>query len=150
MRIIAVDPGAHAIGWAIFNDGTLYDCGYAPTQEIALAYTRCNGVEVDVVVIEIPQIYQQRKQKGRQKDLVSCAITAGFTSAIFGKHARKVEFVVPRTWKGTTPKKIDNTRTRSLLSPYEQSILDAIDVVDDKRHNVVDAIGIGLWKAGRR
>lgn len=141
--LFSIDPGKNEFAWALFDNKKLIKCGMCEVDNIRdLVY----GVMIDEVVIEVPQIYMQRKWKGDPNDLIDVAVTAGRVAGQFSQ----VEFVRPRIWKGNRPKDIDNNYTLSQLISKELTILNICGVQKSKRHNVVDAIGIGLWKLGRR
>ncbi len=100
-------------------------------------------------VIEKPQIYRQRMWKGDPNDNVDVAIAAGVAAATLSR-CGPVSFAAPRAWKGQREKRIDNAYTLRLLGPDEAEVLAGHKVRGSKLHNVVDAVGIGLWKLGRR
>lgn len=156
--IIAVDPGKHAIGWAVFanarpsafpnpSDWGLVDCGYTAMGKLTdVSHAR----DCDEVVIEIPQVYMQRQWKGNPNDLIDVAFMAGMSACIFGRCTKTITTIRPHTWKGSRPKKVCNRVTRDTLTEHEHSIVNAVELSASKRHNMMDAIGIGLWKVGRR
>ena len=144
MRVLAIDPGVHAHAWALFGQGLL-DCGYGDR------FPR----DVDRLVIEMPRIYPRSRSKGDPNDLVALAYAAGM---VVGNLGVKTQIVEPRTWKGTVPKEkrwdlyIIHKRIGLSLTPTESSIyLKALEqVAPSKRHNITDAVGIGLWAHGTR
>lgn len=102
-----------------------------------------------LVVVEKPQVYVRRRSKGDPNDLIDLAVLAG---AICAKAGRAVQ-VHPRDWKGTIPK-------ARLLSQYmvhrrnERDLGEAgcaayriglSTLPNSLRHNIADAVGIGLW-----
>ena len=91
----------------------------------------------------------QRAQVGDPNDLVDVALVAG---ACAGLLPAKVAFVKPRRWKGTAPKRVTNRRTREVLTSEEVHVYTVAmtAVPAGLRHNVLDAIGIGLWALGRK
>ncbi len=147
-RLIAIDPGAHAVGWASFESGELRKCGMADRERVLDGlFSRVPSVNA---VIEQPQIYEQRAQKGDPNDLISVALTAGFVECalVFGG-ASEVQYVWPRKWKGGVKKNLHNARVLAQLEADELQALKQCGVFASKRHNVIDAIGIGLWRLGR-
>jgi hypothetical protein len=143
VMLMTIDPGKNACGWAIFQEDTLIACGYdLSAQYCAKSYG------VDKIVVELPQIYRQRQQKGDPNDLVSVAFAAGrfVQEALHG--ATTIQVVRPHDWKGSRPKHIDNKVTFNALSNAERELVPMLP--DTKLHNVIDAIGIGLWALGRR
>jgi hypothetical protein len=137
--LLAIDPGADA-GWARFQGKTLCACGlnvHALTQGV----TR--------VVIERPH---SGKTKARLKDVLTLAIRAGE----WGGRCKETlgvaaEYYEPAQWKGSLAKDICNARIWAALKPDEQAILAKAGegVAPSKRHNICDAVGIGLWVNGR-
>lgn len=138
-RLVSVDPGKNACAWADFRDGVLEDCGLDPGLPFP---------GPDLLVVELPQIYQQRKQKGDPNALVDLAFAAGvFTSGAMGIDTELL-LVRPRAWKGTRPKHVCNKITLNALTEEEKARIP--NLPKTKLHNVLDAIGIGLWRLGRR
>jgi hypothetical protein len=71
-----------------------------------------------------------------------------------GRHADGAvpELVEPRTWKGSASKPVHHRRIWAKLNVGEQEIVksSARGVADSKHHNILDAVGLGLWAIGRR
>jgi hypothetical protein len=101
------------------------------------------------VVIEVPQVYQQRLQKGDPNDLIDVAVIAGIAAGAAAPFAEP-QLVRPHKWKHNRPKAFDNAYTLSLLSAEEKLVVDSCGAPKSKLHNVIDAVGIGLWRLGRR
>jgi len=143
MTLLAVDPGADA-GWARFSDsGKLVGCGLnhpAMTQGI----TRC--------VIERPVIYPGSRGKARPNDILTLALRAGEWAGRVGVDSGITpEYIEPRKWKGTIDGDICNARVFATLTDGEKDILVTAgkSVAPSKRHNIIDAVGIGLWACKR-
>lgn len=137
--MICVDPGVNACGVARFTSGRLNWARYVPEAALRglLSYRE------DHLVIEMPRIYRgSGQQKGDLNDLLDLAAVVGYCESFFSATER----VYPAQWKGQVPKKIMTQRILSKLAPGE---LAAIERVGAKDHNTIDAIGIGLWHAGR-
>jgi hypothetical protein len=103
------------------------------------------------MVLEVPQIYAGGG-KGDPNDLVDIAVAGG---VVVGRCTREntdqdIVYCRPRDWKGQRPKAVDNRYTLGILEESEVAIFDACGVTAGLKHNVIDAIGIGLWKLGRR
>lgn len=130
--IIAIDPGART-GWAVFRGGLLSAAGVmSPGGRV-----RTNDAEV--VFVEVPD----RVEPGIPLlDILLCARRAGELGERHGGDAT-VEYVNASAWKGSVPKKIHNSRVLALLSASERAILSSKD------HNMIDAVGLGLWALGR-
>jgi len=154
-RLIAIDPGKAGLGWASFVGDRLSSVGLLVCKsltETTEVLTRMMGRACpppSTVVIEVPQVYQQRLQKGDPNDLIDVAVIAGIAAGVAAQFVEP-QPVRPHAWKGNRPKAIDNAYTLSLLSEEEKLVLDGCGAPKSKLHNVIDAIGIGLWKLGRR
>jgi len=136
--IIAIDPGKRT-GWAVFWEAELWSAGYTDNKELPEI-----PLLPAIVVIEVPRIYPFGG-KGDANDLVDLAFLAGdYAGEMRVKYPGvDVEQVYPRTWKGTVPKHIHNRRVLASLTSKELPKIQGCD------HNMVDAIGIGLWQLGK-
>lgn len=157
-KLLAIDPGEWT-GYAVYQMQKLVEAGVlgkgrAEIQGQLRATLGClvaAGRRPDEAVIEIPQVYRQRQQKGDPNDLISVAIIAGIcNSLIYSYTYCDVDLIHPREWKGQRPKDVDNRGILETLSQEELRIFEALKLPKSKAHNVVDAIGIGLWELGRR
>lgn len=147
--VIGIDPGTRT-GWAVFVDGALLSAGTV------------TGTTLDdlpdilllpaIVVVERPVIYVQgRGSKGDPNDLVMLALLAGRIAGRFEMREPCVDiaFVRPRTWKGSVPKHITNRRTIDALGEDEIARLPKRPRAKTFDHNMLDAVGIGLWQLTR-
>lgn len=136
--LVAVDPGVHASGLAVFTDGLLSAAYYTGDPTVL------DWVPADAkVIVELPQVY--RHGKGDPNDLVDLAFAAG-------RITRRFELVAttrPGQWKGQTPKAVHHARVRKALLPAEEDVLARAQVARAKAHNVLDAVALGLWRLGR-
>lgn len=161
--LLTIDASKHSVPWALWRDGALYHCGHdrvAGTKvfpahvQIAVGVLRRKlapivNLELPLeLIVELPRVYPRDRNK-RPNDLIDLAAAAG-TYAVLG-HIKK--FVHPRTWKGQVPKDIMVKRILARLTDKERAVYDAYEVTRTRAtkpdDNVVDAIGIGLWKEGR-
>lgn len=136
MKLLAIDPG-NDLGWALFDGGTLERAGLRnPPVDAA-----------HQAIIERPQVYRSSKSKGDPNDLITLAIGVGQMKERLESCGATVELVLPATWKGQIPKDIHHRRILGLLAPTEKTRLDAClsGVAAGIRHNVLDAVGLGLW-----
>jgi hypothetical protein len=141
MALIAVDPGVHGCGVAWFTEtDTLMTCEYR-TQTLP----QTDGVREWRTVCEIPE------QRGRAtnipaRDLIAVALAAG---RMVG--GRACVFVTPSHWKGQLPKDVQHARMLKVLTPAELHIMNACcaPVKASLRHNVYDAVCLGLVRLGR-
>jgi hypothetical protein len=53
----------------------------------------------------------------------------------------------PVQWKGSVDKEVHNDRVLKRLTPAEREVIPKLP--KSKLHNVIDAIGLGLWALGR-
>lgn len=135
---VSIDPGVNASGIATWRGNQL----------IAARYYKPSGQWVGYsLVIEKPQIYQGRKQKGDPNDLIDLAIEVGVLSTLFSDGT--VTLVKPREWKGQVPKEVMLKRILSKLTADELQLIKGLGLSKSQSHNVVDAVGIGLWALGR-
>lgn len=131
--LLAIDPGTRT-GWAVFAGAKLLACGLGdPPTEGA-----------DRIVIEIPQVYPAHPVP--PNDLITLAFLAGRYA---GRATCEVSTVFPHQWKGNLSKEVCAARVRFRLSPEEKKVVDEIRVPVKQLHNVMDAIGIGLFALGR-
>lgn len=134
--LLAIDPGTNT-GWAVFGGraGWLLACGIGEPPIDSTAAR---------VVIELPQVYPSHPVP--PNDLVTLAFLAGRYA---GRPAGEVFTVFPHEWKGNLPKEVCAARVRARLSEDERAVIDACDVPKGQKHNVLDAIGIGLFALRR-
>lgn len=149
-RVIAIDPGQWS-GVAYFQDGLLTRADLVGKGEQNISFYAREILEVGAgteAVIEIPQVYQQRQWKGDPNDLISVAYIAGIFGAWIYAKSGDVTLIRPHDWKGSRPKYVDMKYTLSCLEETERRVLP--DLPKTKLHNVIDAVGIGLWFLQRR
>ena len=136
---------------------------------------RCIAIESIVRVIwECPQL--DARSRRATPAVVGLAATGGELAGLYaGANAGTIERVTPAQWKGSVPKPIAHARTWRVLTPHEREILGgatteaAIAAAQKKgaldrwgkdgaryyparftMHNLLDAVGIGLWAIGGR
>jgi hypothetical protein len=131
---LAIDPGTHT-GWACFVENKLETCGLGAPL-----------LDVRRIVIEIPQVYPAHPVP--PNDLVTLAFLAG--RYVGGARVgAEVYTVFPHQWKGNLSKEACAARVRFRLSAEEKKVVDDLRVPAKQLHNVMDAIGIGLFALGR-
>lgn len=135
--LIAIDPGK-TTGWALFMGGKL--CVAAPSVQSA---SIAGPFEV---IIELPRIYPGGG-KGDPNDIVDLAVLVGKFAERY--KSGTVHLVTPRQWKGNVPKKIHQPRILKKLSPEELAVMPKRPRAKDYDHNMVDAVGLGLFHLGR-
>lgn len=136
---MTIDPGNHT-GWARFDSALLVACGLTtPAQwlELVLVMT----ADRPAILIEEPTLYPH--SKARPADVMALQLKVGELKGRFEMAGCKVELVQPRVWKHQIPKHVHNARTLKHLSNSERAL------AEGQRHDVLDAVGLGLWKLGR-
>jgi hypothetical protein len=131
--ITSIDPGAWA-GFARWQSFKLQEVGRLTDAYFFRGLGKC--------VIEHPMIYPMGKSSSRPNDIVKLAITAGRQSGPW----EDVTWLAPHEWKGQVPDDILERRILAVLAPDEKFIVRTILEKTPKsyRHNLTDAIGIGL------
>lgn len=136
--LLACDPGENC-GGACFIGGVLVWAGllsFADPTHIAIRAER--------MIVEIPQVYPGPRAED-PNDLIGVAIIAGqWIRSVSAPDTRRV---FPRQWKGGVDKKIHNGRVLAKLSAAE--LQEVPKMAASKLHNVIDAIGLGLFDLGR-
>jgi hypothetical protein len=106
--------------------------------------------------VESPVIYphgkKQREGQIPDNDVVKLARLAGELAGRYRASVDLREYVLPRTWKGTVPKSITERRVLEVLDARETQLLYSTKSARARSldSNVVDAVGIGLWRLGRK
>ena len=150
MRLLAIDPGIHNTGYAVFDSkdklcehGTIR----VPEKMVMLErvdyllhtlFCRCKAIEV---VVELPE--PQRGVRGTMAmlrgDMLKTSILVG---AIFGARWgcyntwRTCHMVTPSQWKGQLPKTVTQAQCKKLYGVEKKHEYDA---------DMIDAIMLGHW-----
>lgn len=168
--LLALDPSIHSAGLALFRRGRLVAARTLKRErEAAGIGERAAAMSLDIIawlrhvhadprtfVYEWPQIYTYDKSVGDPNDLIAlAAIGNGVATVLQAAAAARnicVEFVSPKPaeWIGQLPK----SRTGSAwASPRGARIKSRLSLDESRhapdQHDVVDAIGLGLWALGR-
>jgi len=158
--MITIDPGVSYWAWAAF-DKVLVGAGRetAPTSvDAALLLLDFLQARTDEAgLIENPVVRYTARQKGDQADIRDLAGAVGRyeMAAVFA--GLETELIIPERWKSTVAKGVMCRRVHGLLSPNELPVIrwpkgaKIASAFEGKgvAADVVDAIGIGLWKTGR-
>ena len=142
MRLLAIDPG-RTTGWALLDNNMLQDAGTIK-QNRSECLNLLTTTKPLYVICEKPQIYTPTQSKGDPNDLSRLFIQAGWFDMLCLIYSVAYEDVQPHAWKGNLPKLVWHKRSKSVMLQYE------IAAAKGQDHNMWDAIGIGLWKLGRR
>lgn len=124
MLIIGIDPGVKYFAFAIFQNARLIDYGTRPAD------VSIEG-KFDKAVVEVPRIYPRGHP--RPNNIVDLAYSAGLVLGSINSGCK--EIVYPQKWKGQLKK----TQTKEII---KRILLNLTDIRD---HNIMDAIGIGLY-----
>lgn len=142
-KLISVDPGKNYFAFAQWSrKGRLEKCARV---DVSLSNLYAISEPSNDLVVEVPQVYSQRHWKGDPNDLIDLAITVGRLVQAFGPE--RSEQVRPSHWKGTVEKKVMQERILARLDPIERQLVDPLTKRD--RRDVLDAVGLGLWKLDR-
>lgn len=151
--LLAVDPSLRGTGWAYFERGMLEKCGVleGSTDTTRIEAVRAIHASINVsgkypeLVIEFPRIYP----KGRGEtdhvdpnDLLWVAAVAGAMSTL---GPSKIYY--PSDWKGQSKKEKTLRLVLQACTPAERAVIE--QVKGWKRHNAVDAVGIGMYHLKR-
>lgn len=139
MITYAIDPGA-CTGWAVFDGATLVLCGVCDPAELSF-----RGGEK--AVIERPDAHRGREQKAKPESIATLLMLVGQYTERARVAGVSVQLVKPSAWKGAVPKDVHQVRVLNELTSAERIAL--ADLSKTKRHNMIDAIGLGLWSVGR-
>lgn len=156
-HLLAIDPSLRGTGWACFRNGMLVNCGVVegPANTTRITAVQCiwhdmptmaGWGEDDQVVLEFPRIYP----KGRGQtdhvdpnDLLWVAAVAGACAA----HGVPVHHYYPSDWKGQSKKEKTLRLVLQACNSVERDVIE--QVKGWKRHNAVDAVGIGMYHLKR-
>ncbi len=138
--LLTIDPGV-STGWALWRQRALVGCGLGDPRACKLHLAE----NVETVWIESPVLYPH--SKARPADILQLSREAGRWAGIYSVFAADVHFVEPANWKGQLKKKVHHPRIWAKLNANERDILHLAGkgVLGSKLHNVLDAVGLGLW-----
>lgn len=173
MITVAIDPGKHGCGVAVFRATSLADiaqdnkhlltAAYAPELPLSADHgllLAARAVEVYLrdtfgpleailrITIERPKVYPTAQQKGDQEDITELSVVVGALLGLLSRHCRDIRLVYPHEWKGQTPKEVTKRQVIDTLTVEEANRI----VFPKQRglhHNIWDAIALGLWAQER-
>ncbi len=133
---LAIDPGA-STGWALFDRGTLVDCGACAPGSRTWTVTRC--------IAEKPMVYP--REPVDPNNLITLAVSLGIVLGPLVLAGVQITYITPREWKGQTPKPVHHPRIVAKLSPPELALYRArIGPLGAKaRTDLTDAVGLGQY-----
>jgi len=144
--LLTIDPGTKAMGWALWEHSQMVDCGLARGKSWTEAVMQMPKISVSNLAIEDQQIYRTSQIDAHALLAVARVVGAVIAYYSFCPH----RLVKPSKWKGQLPKNICGARTLSKLSSEEKALIGKAGCPRYLEHNLLDAIGIGLWATGRR
>lgn len=153
--MITIDPNLRGCGVAEWRGSQLIRAGYVKNPvtkgrgyvahaAMGEAVHGCVLFLGTVVIIEHPRAYGSVHREGDPNDLLD---VVGVGAAIATKCNTIVESVFPSDWKGNVPKQKMLVRIWDKLTEEERAVVQKTNKSD--REDVLDAIGIGLWKLNR-
>jgi hypothetical protein len=151
--MLVVDPGKTSCGLAAFYNAKLVRCAFiseeSQAQMITAAVEWAQFDSYDRVVTEGQQVYPGARSN--PNDLIPLAYVAGAITGclIGGAGMYKSEIILPRVWTNGIPKDIRTSRVLAALTPSELDIFKESKCIKSKQHNILDAIGLGLYAVGR-
>jgi len=122
----------------------------AEVQKRVLSALWAGGLNPSQYPLSVCELMEWRPddQRSNAQDLIRVA-TVG--AAVAGMVSPDLRFVTPNDWKGQVPKEVMFRRVEKLLTSEEMTTLlrDVSAYPVNLRHNVYDAVGIGLYATGR-
>ena len=160
--LLAVDPGKTHAGVAFFCNRNLVSAQLitaASPFEVARHVemwvwllrdklpkgTITSSGKLNVLVTEGQQIYPGVRAQN-PNDLLPLAYVCGAVQARIDAFDRLMPF--PREWKGSVPKEVFTRRILQRLDHDALKIISGLKCPAAKKHNVIDAVGLGLWGLG--
>ncbi len=140
MYVLAVDPAARGFAWALLGPGGLVACGEAASVRDLPPMPR----QVEVFM-ERPQDYVAFGVAHDDLDRLRRTLRAIATWAAKAGYA--VVYTTPHAWKGNVPKVVHHNRLRGVLGGGDVGV--ALPGEPGYNHNVADAVGLALFRAGR-
>lgn len=153
--LLAIDPSLRGTGWALFVDTNLAHCGVigGPKQISNIEAVRAIYEEAlrtwgsgpDEVVLEFPRIYPKGRGEGDNvdgNDLLWVAAVAGALCTLGPSST-----YYPSDWKGQSKKEKTLRIVLQACNPAERAVIESVQGA--KRHNAVDAVGIGMYHLKR-
>ena len=156
--LLSIDPGIRGCGAALFVDKQLVRADYiksfvktgnqaAEARAMAQAVSGWLSTHPAHIVVEWPRIYRNVRGKDPNDLLALCAVNAAI-AALYPYAV--VDSYFPAEWKGQQKKEICHRRIVKILGEAEAKILtDAAARAKSLSHNMMDAVGIGLFALGR-
>lgn len=142
-RLVAVDPDKRGFAYSIWEGGQFIDAGLYRRDDCSPFWIsrKLSDMEPTLLVCEKPRAYPGQAAKGDPNDLIDLSQTVGACLA-----SCNASFTVyPSDWKGQLPKEVHHARLQKHPLWSARAGLCVGLVSAGLRHNVLDAIGIGVW-----
>jgi hypothetical protein len=146
MSHLSIDPGTKEMGWALWEDNELQMCGLARGTNWVESVKALPKFSIIKLTIEDQQIY--RRSSINAHSLLAVARVVGAVVAYYD--FPQCVLVPPAKWKGQVPKDVCNRRTLAKLTDDELHQVTIAPCPPSLKHNLLDAVGIGLWANKRR
>ena len=144
--LLSIDPGLKSVGWAYWEGRELKRCGLSRTKETDVSkQARAHWRNIEIYhdaerrVSEM-MVWRGKQAKSSPADLLKLNIIAGHLAT---------EWLAPSEWKNYVPKAVHQPRILAKLSAEERAVLAGCKCPPSLLHNVIDAVGIGLYCLGR-
>lgn len=159
VSVLSIDPG-RKMGWAAWYSRSLVGCGVATTKkkdigEAAKELADLIPQRPQITIVEEMVHYPgksrtQGTQEALANDLIQVTAFGALVAGLIGSEV--VRYIPAQKWKGTRPTEgvVDRAVEKALASEelevYHKSLGELPKGI---RHNLVDAVGIGLKVHGR-
>lgn len=169
--LLALDPGIRGSGVAVFDASKkeLHHACYVKNPNDGNGPAACAAMALAIVTavndhykheitglahlaLEWPKVYAAGKGKGDPNDLIALAgIGAALVSTVMmllhsTPEPLQITHYYPRDWKGTVDADVMLDRIEARLTPAEAAKIQRSGALT---HNIIDAVGIGLFTLGR-
>jgi hypothetical protein len=141
-----IDPGSPLVGWACFEGGRLVLCGISRTpKEMKDVRARAEFHKAALVdlgayapasegVLSECMWFRHSGKRMDPQDLIDVNLVAGHVAT---------RWTLPHEWKGMVSKENHQPKILEKLDEKELALVNAV-MPKSLRHNVIDAVGIGL------
>jgi len=153
---VSVDPGKKEAGIAAWENGELACAFLARGEDWDSTAFSAYGMLLErfprevllgaELILERPQIYQQKYLKGDPNDLIPLALMGGAFAGYLFSFSPVLYY--PREWKKQVPKDVMTERIKRRLSKDEHRRVE-LPRAKSLHHNIWDGVGIGLFRLGR-
>jgi hypothetical protein len=157
--MITIDPNLRGCGVALWEKDKLVEAVYVKNPVSSTGYGAfvSLGTAVgefllgrvflenkDLLIIEHPRVYPGMPNIDLNDLMAVCGVGAAVAQRLSDL---KLQTVFPSEWKGTMKKQAMLERIASKLTPGEQLVVQKTNKSDTE--DILDSVGIGLWKLGR-